>query len=316
MANQQLADYIKQQMQLGVSKDAVKSALAGSGWPAGDIEEAMNAIPGAVAAPVGAVQSAQPAAAAVASSAAASTVQPTAKDIFPPKSSGSGSDIAGIFKPRMSVAGINPTIGASATVTGVAKGGSGKIGKVITWSLVGLLTASLLGLAAYFYVENGQLKETAAKTTSASSGLTDQVNALSQEKNQLLEQQKSLTAENSDLQTHLAFFVVPPGQGTSTPPITVTMQGVLSGSAKTGYILTTSRGVKIGLSNSKEEEVAAMLQAAGTATVTVAGLQAAGSKEVKVTQVNGTAVPEKATEESAPSVAAEPAKAAPAETEE
>jgi hypothetical protein len=47
MANQQLVDYIKQQMQLGVSKDAVKGVLAQAGWPEADVNEALAAaLPG------------------------------------------------------------------------------------------------------------------------------------------------------------------------------------------------------------------------------------------------------------------------------
>ena len=43
MINQQLLDYIKQQLQQGVSKEAIKNALMASGWQAQDIEEGLNA---------------------------------------------------------------------------------------------------------------------------------------------------------------------------------------------------------------------------------------------------------------------------------
>ncbi len=43
MVNQQLLDYIKQQTQVGVSKENIKTALLGIGWQAADIEETFGA---------------------------------------------------------------------------------------------------------------------------------------------------------------------------------------------------------------------------------------------------------------------------------
>ena len=53
MQNQQLVDYIKQQLQGGVAKDAVKKALLEAGWPEADVAESMQAA--APAAPATAV---------------------------------------------------------------------------------------------------------------------------------------------------------------------------------------------------------------------------------------------------------------------
>ncbi|MFN7088764.1 MAG: hypothetical protein ACK4NX_03050, partial [Candidatus Paceibacteria bacterium] len=40
MINQQLLDYIEQQLQQGVSQEQIKSSLMANGWQAQDIEEA------------------------------------------------------------------------------------------------------------------------------------------------------------------------------------------------------------------------------------------------------------------------------------
>jgi len=45
MANQQLLDYIKQQVQIGISHDETKKALLDIGWQTEDIDEAFNAMP-------------------------------------------------------------------------------------------------------------------------------------------------------------------------------------------------------------------------------------------------------------------------------
>ena len=44
MVNQQMLDYIKQQVQQGVSREQIKSSLMTNGWQASDIEEGFNAI--------------------------------------------------------------------------------------------------------------------------------------------------------------------------------------------------------------------------------------------------------------------------------
>ncbi len=44
MVNQQLLDYIKQQLGQNVSKEQIKGSLLGNGWLASDVEEGFNAI--------------------------------------------------------------------------------------------------------------------------------------------------------------------------------------------------------------------------------------------------------------------------------
>jgi len=44
MTNQQMLDYIKQQLQQGVSREQIKSSLAANGWQAQDIEEGFKAV--------------------------------------------------------------------------------------------------------------------------------------------------------------------------------------------------------------------------------------------------------------------------------
>jgi len=44
MVNQQLFDYIKQQLQQGVSKEQIKNSLIAKGWPAQDIDEVFSIV--------------------------------------------------------------------------------------------------------------------------------------------------------------------------------------------------------------------------------------------------------------------------------
>jgi hypothetical protein len=52
MANQQLVDYIKQQLQLGVSKEAIRGTLIQVGWAEADINDAFNAATPSTPSPV------------------------------------------------------------------------------------------------------------------------------------------------------------------------------------------------------------------------------------------------------------------------
>ena len=61
MINQQILDYIKQQVQQGVSREQIKSSLMTNGWSSSDIEEGFNAIgPGSPGIPVAPVANVGP----------------------------------------------------------------------------------------------------------------------------------------------------------------------------------------------------------------------------------------------------------------
>jgi hypothetical protein len=44
MVNQQLLDYVRQQVAAGISKDVIKKALATQGWSEQDVNEAFSVI--------------------------------------------------------------------------------------------------------------------------------------------------------------------------------------------------------------------------------------------------------------------------------
>ena len=44
MTNQQMLDYIKQQLQQGVNNEAIKTSLIANGWQSADVEEAFKLI--------------------------------------------------------------------------------------------------------------------------------------------------------------------------------------------------------------------------------------------------------------------------------
>src|SRR3989338_9770767 len=88
MVNPQLAEYVKQQIQLGVPKEAIKSTLVTSGWPEADVNEALGP---SSAQPVAAASISSPAISSIAKpaigapAAVASGPSPVTRDIFKPK---------------------------------------------------------------------------------------------------------------------------------------------------------------------------------------------------------------------------------------
>ncbi len=103
MVNQQLREYVKQQTQLGVSKDAIKSSLLGVGWGAADVAEVLGSPAAPVSAP-SAVQLTTPVF-------SASTAAPgMARDVSAPKGAEKSPAISfGGMRPSASPAGIQPT---------------------------------------------------------------------------------------------------------------------------------------------------------------------------------------------------------------
>lgn len=49
MINQQILDYVKQQMQIGVSQEQIKNSLVANGWQASDVQEAFSVLSGGTA---------------------------------------------------------------------------------------------------------------------------------------------------------------------------------------------------------------------------------------------------------------------------
>ena len=109
MANQQLRDYISEQLHVGVPKDAIRSALLESGWKETDVTEAMNLETG------GAVPQTQPPAMAQpkpAVSQPASSVQP-AMAVAKPAQSFPSAQPAAALPQSQPVTSAQPTITVS-----------------------------------------------------------------------------------------------------------------------------------------------------------------------------------------------------------
>ncbi len=292
MVNQQLIDYVKSQLGVGVGKDVIKNALLESGWAEVDVLEALKqasgAQPAASAAPA---QAAHPVAAAAKPASAAGSVMMT-NDIFQPKNEP-------VFDPKVtagpaikaqpvsvSVKGAGPVMAGSAAAS-VSYGGKKLSGSLLTIMLgVGFVVCA--GAAIFFFMQKadlaGRLAPLEAARTEADT-LRQQVATLQQERDELAAQVTQLQQSNVALSNDLAIFRVPDGTAAGT-----TGNVVVTGSLRQEagqYVVFTPNEITVVVKNGKDAKISAALQPLLGNTVTVSGTHLVGSREVTVTSVNG-----------------------------
>ncbi len=248
MVNQQLTDYVKQQVQGGVQKDAIKKALLDAGWPAADVDDSVNAA-GAAASPAAAAQTFNPAA-----------VMSGGKSAAEP----------------MQAAGKGASFFSSGPKTEAVK--TGKSGKTAHY-IMGCVILILLGALSYLYLTSNRAPASGGSSGADVQALNTQIQQLTADKSSLNGQLTDLSAANQALAGELGFFA------TSTSSSTV--QGVLSGTAG-AYTVTTPHGIAVSLKYAKSAKapdlkslVGQEVQAVGVRTAGTLELWAA-----EVTAVN------------------------------
>ena len=304
MVNPQLAEYVKQQIQLGVPKEAIKSTLVTSGWPEADVNEALgpSSAQPVVSQPVAAASISSPAISSIAKpaigapAAVASGPSPVTRDIFKPKNE----PVFGIkpvanAKPEAKTdakpfeSKIQPMTSSDPNVFIAPDAASYSSRSSRSWVLPGILGVLFVvsaGAAAYFFLQTQGLEVEGGILPSPDGGSDQQVSALTSERDQLRGQITALTDENNDLAAQLAIFATPAGATTTV----FTLSGTLSGGDKVPYVLTTARSVAFSVKNSKDAKVIAALKPVVGRTVELSGTYTPGSKDLTVTAVDGTPV--------------------------
>ncbi len=318
MVQEQLTDYISSQTKLGVSRDAIKSALVSAGWVAGDVEDTLKKVgAGPAAMPAGAMSTgvavgAKPAQSSPMASTNSSASPQTIKmsDLISSPFSGSSA------KPTSAASAT--TISASAAAATASKFGGTIKGNTFSASPAGTAVAAphdsmeksghgigtlvieiigiviilgLGGLAWYFYSGNAALAAKVASLNTQSASVTSQLATL---QSQLTasstadaSQISNLTAANADLALNLSFYAIPLGTPTATAatPLPVTISGSLSGGGKVPYSILTPRGAKIFITNSSDATVGPELKASVGQTAQLSGTYIQGSDEMTVSSV-------------------------------
>ncbi len=298
MANQQLVDYIKSQLALGVGKEAVRGELAQTGWSKEDIEDSIRTAEAVSVAAVPTSSVREPVSQAR-QGGENENVRRTPAQIVP--STISMSDLIPSSQLEMApIANMKATSGKGdkKAVFPDASHGSRRLPKFhASIAVIILIVVSLAfaGGAAYFYMQGKSLQEksvvlgAANDTMSTKIGsLNAQVADLTKAGDDLKAQVGTLTGEKAELAKYLVFFVAPPGSGSEA---SVDVKGALSGGGKVLYALTLENGIRLSMVNSKDAKVDAAFKAlASTSSVQIAGTHTPGFRDVTVTAVNGTSV--------------------------
>lgn len=287
VTNQQLKDYISQQTKLGVSKDAMRSALLGAGWNESDVTQAITeAETGTQAA---AVQPAQPTQQPVQQpsspvsgiAATISGVKPAApfmtSDIFQPKGEA-------VFKSSAPGQPAGSAAQKPAVVSMNAEPGKNK-GNVLTIAL-GVISVLLLGGNVYFYFQSTakQPQAPAAAGTGTSQQQEALIASLTSDKNTLTQQVDTLNKTMADLSGQLAIFE--PAATSTITSVSFDVSGTLGGGGKVLYSLTTSRNIILSVKNSRDVKVEAALKDSVGKQVSLQGTHQPGSTSLTVVSVN------------------------------
>lgn len=271
MVENQLLDHVKSQLQGGATREVVKTALMGAGWPEADVEDTIKNVEASVlpkTAPAIVVSD---------------LVANSSLEVLPVEVKNAKAENAEPPK-NFPEAGLPAQAGAKKfNKTSVIK---------IALGVVALLFA---GTAVFLFFQNSGLKEKMA----ASSGVTDAANAkvaalnsqvgdLNKQIADLNSKLATLTGDNQKLIAELSFFVVP--AGSPSEEAAFTLKGKVEVGGKVLYVVTADDGLKVTVKNSKDEKVDAALKPLVGQTAEISGTHAAGSRDATVTAVNGASV--------------------------
>ncbi len=344
MANQQLLDYVKQQLQLNISSDEIRTTLLNTGWPEADVNEVLSAA-GQVAAPTQSKNVSQPNTADITTSGQVSAQAQSSPATAPADKPQEQSPVANqpkvvtrdvfqtqnepVFQPKQENF-FDPT--ANGGVIGPVKPSHKNLIVMVSLGLACLIFA---GLFIWMYMKNSDLKSQLLSATGAPAGgqsvdgaatnatgtpSGNQVEVLSQEKNNLQNKLDESSERTSLLNLELSFLVAPdpkaPTSTTLNQPVTIS--GTVS-EKKAVYYLTTEDRVTISIKNSKDKDVITVLKPFLGGTVEFSGTYNVGSAIMTLEKINGKTpaeiIAEKAAEAAAAKAKAEAEAKAKAEAE-
>jgi cell division protein FtsL len=291
MIQQQIIDYIKSQLKLGMNRDSIKNTLVSAGWSAEDVEDSIKNSLAAGVSEVSPTSSASPAGMNVGKNNAAANGPIVVSDMF--NSSKMGAMPAakeGKKDEPVKISSINMAAGNAVSVKEVGKTGSVK-------STVAIIVLAIIAVGfgtgmVFLYLQNSPLNDKItslqndnATLNSKISTLDAQIADLTKERDDLKTSAGLLAAKNQEFLTELSFVFVPAGATSTEEQFTI--KGMLSGGGKTQYSLLTADGIKLLVKNYKDAGVDAALKPLVGQTVEISGTHAPASKEVTVVAVNG-----------------------------
>lgn len=324
--NQQLKDYIAQQVKVGVSREIIKSALLEAGWQESDIREAMAAF-GSASSNAGAMKPAESTKPFEVKSTEVKSTEVKPFEIKPieVKPSDSPSVISkfsagsspqeksspvsfttnDIFQKKNEPVFVSKGIGLqtpssrnkSEIISEPGETNAGFFRKPIVSITLGAVSAVLIAGAGILSVQNSGLQTKLNSAAQENASLKTRLDSLASDKNNLTSQINSLNQIVSDLNNQLSLFALPLPSNSSTTvkEVTVSIKGVVRGGVKLQYDLVTNKNVVVHVKNSKDLKVDAVLKPLFGTEIEVMGTHSDsdyGYPSITVTSVNGKAIQE------------------------
>lgn len=299
MIQQQIVDYAKSQLALGVDHEAIKSALIETGWTKAEVDESLDAAAG-ITKPKAQKPEAK---------------QSETRVVFEPikgfikKEDGLKeptiivSDLTASPKPSINILAKQKDAvekkqqgktGEKTMATPITANSSGRLFG-IDRSLIFTTTLEILviGFAAstvIFYLNTVSLNKEVGKLRSAAGAVNSQTEELNHKIDGLQTEVNSLRSENKLLTTELSFFAAPPTTSAMDIFTLSDLKGMLSGGEKNPYVLTTGLGSKISIKNFKDGAVNNVLKPLVGQEISISGTYSPGSGMATINAVNGNAI--------------------------
>ena len=317
MANQQLVDYLKEQLKLGVAKDSLKQSLLDVGWSLSDIEEAFNVVLNelnldelnlenknlentSISKEISIPEVPKENLVDLTSKKNSSSKEVIEKQIpdseFISKDTFISSSPLVEVKPKESVnqkESINQTLDKQEekpfVLNDVFKNKNifySKNLKIILYVVFGIVISGFFVLTFFLYRNNTNLQKQILNSNSQQSNLQGQVQSLTKTLNEIQSQMNALKNENSllkeesvDLENQLLLF----NQSTSSLDITLKGKILLD---KNQYLLKTSKDIVVFIKNSKDLKVKEILSSFVDKEVKIFGQRTPGMREITINTIN------------------------------
>lgn len=322
MITEQLISYIKQQLERGVSEEAIKSELLKVGWAEADFLEAMKEIkppseegkkPESLEGkPENLVDLSQESMPGFLDEKKSETAVGGQSESEKNKQGNQGVneliDVSNLGGEEAKLKEINLEESTSSSQSSLpeeaakeefsdgkqategAKLSFNRFAPKFVLGVLGLLVLAGLGVGGFFYTKNSELGLKMSSLLKEKESLITQINQLSQEKSNLEKQIQILQESNKALEDQLSIFTIPSNSESENLPLTV--RGVLR-LVKDQFTLTTDRSIIIYVKNSKDAKVKSALEPFVETIVELSGTHVPGSPNMVVLSINGKPIEEK-----------------------
>jgi cell division protein FtsB len=307
MANQQLIDYLKEQLKAGANKEDLKKTLLNVGWSAVDIEDAFNAIELETKTPPIVIQPevSKP------EVPKENVLDLTKKEVPTVKETSSSKEIPQFISRESFISSapesfisskrevdnkniqtsqVRDTKQVTSMVDEVLKQttpDTHKKFKIIIYVVFGIVIVGLLGLIIFLYQDNSKLKNQVITSNSQQGDLEAQVQSLTKTINTLQTEISALKSENESLKNGIFDLE---NQVLLFSPSTSSLDIQLSGKIlldKNQYVLKTSKDIIVSIKNAKDEKVREILSSIVNTEVKVEGQRTLGLREITIKSIEG-----------------------------